>query len=147
MEKFGFAKSGIVKTIALAGVVILLVFYALSFFKSDAMDDASTSTYVCSETGKPFKHANKVGETIPILSPFSGKNTGYPAEACFWTADGSTKKDPTWVLLNSVVGKTGPTFCPDCGRLVVGHNPAPKPGGTAPPTRAEWFAQHQALSY
>ena len=73
----------------------------------------------------------------------SGKKTGVPAEACYWTADGGTKKNPTWVLLNELAGKPGPTFCPDCNRLVVGHNPAPGPAGGAaiaklPPKRDDY---------
>jgi hypothetical protein len=64
-------------------------------------------------------------------------NTGYPAEACYWTADGGTKTEPTWVLMNAVLGKPGPTFCPDCGRLVVARNPMPGPGVKPPPTQQE----------
>ena len=48
------------------------------------------------------------------------------------------KPEPTWVLVNEFVGRPGPTFCPDCGRLVVGHNPAPGEGVKAPPKQAEY---------
>jgi hypothetical protein len=91
--------------------------------------------FICTETGKPFEHENQIGETLPILSPHSGKKTGVPAEACYWTAEGGTKTSPTWVLLNELAGKPGPTYCPDCKRLVVGHNPQPGPGIKTPPMR------------
>jgi len=105
---------------------------------------ANDRIYIDSETGQSF-HVNLeslVGQSIPIKSPYSGKNTGYPAELCYWTADGQIMSAPTPVLLNTLVGKPGPTFCPVCGRLVVGHNPAPTPGAKPPPTREEWEKWH-----
>jgi len=97
--------------------------------------------YICTETGKPFRHQIKMGESLPIESPYSGKKTGVPAEACYWNADGTTRKEPVWVLLNQWIHKPGPTFCPDCGRLVVGHNPPPGPGARPPPTSTEYYAR------
>lgn len=129
------------KAVVIAVVVVAVSFAAymcVAFFKGDTPDFASYTTYVCSETNKPFRHKNEMGETLPILSPYSGKNTGYPGEACYWKEDGSVKDEPTWVLLNEAIGKSGPTFCPECGRLVVGHNPHPKPGMKPPPTHAEY---------
>jgi len=112
---------------------------------NSAVAQANDRIYIDSETGQSF-HVNLdslVGQSIPIKSPYTGRNTGYPAELCYWTADGNIKSDPTPVLLNVLVGKPGPTFCPDCGRLVVGHNPRPTPGARPPPTRAEWEKWHQ----
>lgn len=111
------------------------VYFCFSFFKGDTPDFAQYTTYVCAETGKAFRHKNMMGETLPIYSPYSDKNTGYPGEACYWTSDGRIKAEPTWVLLNEAVGKAGPTYCPECGRLVVGHNPKPKAGSMPPPLR------------
>ena len=82
------------------------------------------------------------GMTIPMHSPYSGKDTAFPAELCYWTASGDPKKEATAVLLNNLIGKSGPTFCPDCGRLVVGHNPVPTPGASPPPTKDEWNKRH-----
>lgn len=93
--------------------------------------------FVDTETGKGFRAEMDVGQTVPIRAP-SGKDSGYPAELCFWTADGGSKPDPTPVVLNHWLGKEGPTFCPDCGRLVVGHNPAPREGLKPPPKREEY---------
>jgi hypothetical protein len=97
--------------------------------------------YICAETGQTFHYSLKLGDTIPVMSPYTGRNTGYPAELCYWTKDGGTSTDPTPVLLNGYKGLPGPTFCPVCGRLVVGHNPAPGPGVKPPPTEAEYRAR------
>ena len=93
--------------------------------------------FVCSETGKSFRHQIEAGDTIPVRSPYSGENTGFEAEKCYWTVDGQIKQEPTAVLLNEYVGKPGPTVCPDCGRLVVRWNPRPRPEQTPPPTAAQ----------
>ena len=91
--------------------------------------------FICAATGKPFEYELKLGDFIPVASPHSGAQTGYPAERCYWTADGGTKEEPTLVLLNQYAGKSGATFCPDCRRLVVGHNPVHEAGREAPPTQ------------
>jgi hypothetical protein len=114
-----------------------------SVVHDDKPGDPNLVMYVCSETGKAFPHRNVVGEQIPILSPYSGKNTGYPAVACFWTKDGQVKDDPTWVLMNNQVGKPEPTFCPDCGRLVNPQWFKPTAGSKPPPTREQYMASHQ----
>jgi len=93
--------------------------------------------FVDSKTMKPFNHELQIGDMIPVQAPSGGK-TGYPAELCFWTKDGKEKKEPTAVLLNQIIGKTGPTFCPECGRLVKAHNPRPGPNVNPPPTAAEY---------
>ena len=124
--------------------LVVATYFVRSFFRGDTVDDAYYTTYICTETGKVFRHRNALGETLPIYSSYSGKNTGMPAEACYWTADGHPREEPTWVLLNEELGKTGPTFCPDCGRLVVGHNPRPGPGVRPPPTSAEYAAKAAA---
>ncbi|MDB5323672.1 MAG: hypothetical protein JWN40_5303 [Phycisphaerales bacterium] len=129
------------KLIAVIAAVLLLAisgFVGYANLKSDTPSSAFQTMFICTETGKPFEHTNKIGETQPILSPHSGKKTGVPAEACYWTADGGTKKSPTWVLLNELAGKSGPTFCTDCGRLVVGHNPSPAAGAKLPPKQDEY---------
>lgn len=125
-------------TVACAIFLFIAGRVVVSYFKGETPDTAFSTMFICTETGKTFRHTNKIGETQPILSPYSGRKTGVPAEACYWTADGQAKKEPTWVLLNELAGKGGPTFCPDCNRLVVGHNPAPGDGVRPPPTQAEY---------
>jgi hypothetical protein len=117
-----------------------------SSVSSETPDTAFSAMYIDVENGKPFRHTTEAGEVPPIVSPYSGKNTGYRAEACYWTASGEAKTDPTWVLLNETIGKPGPTFCPDCGRVVVGHNPMPVPGKKPPPTKDEYLASHRSAS-
>ena len=131
--------------LSLALIVIGLAVYEVkaSFFPS-AVASERERMFVDSQTGKPFAHELKLGETIPVDAPSGGK-TGYPAELCYWTKDGQIKKDPTYVLLNSWLGKPGPTFCPDCGRLVVPHNPTPYPGMRPPPTREEYEREFGAV--
>jgi hypothetical protein len=129
-----------------AGVLVLVALVAIYIsFQSNLGDStaaqiAANRVFIDATTGKSFTHEMSIGEKVPVKAP-SGGNTGYLGEACFWTADGKTKKQPTWVLLNRYVGKPEPTFCPDCGRLVVGLNPAPVPGEKAPPTAAEHAAR------
>lgn len=121
-----------------AGIAVYVVKQA--FFPSFVAQERSR-IFIDSQTGKSFRHEIEKGESIPVDAPSGGK-TGYPAELCYWTADGQIKSDPTPVLLNSWIGKPGPTFCPDCGRLVVGNNPFPMPGSRPPPTEQEWRSRH-----
>ena len=128
----------------ITAVAVLLVGLVVAFFsfRSNLTNDiARTSarrTYVCGETGKPFAHTLTVGETAPVKSPHSGKKTGYPGVECYWTPDGRIKSEPTWLLLNSTLGKPGPTFCPDCDRLVTPDSTLPVPGETPPPLRSQY---------
>lgn len=126
------------------GVVLLIVGVSLAvwsiianFSASDGEKMSSDRTFVCAETLKGFKHTPAIGEKVPVYSPFSQRNTGYPAELCYWTKDGKIKEEPTAVLMNAVRKMDGPTYCPDCGRLVVPYNPKPNPGDKAPPTKSE----------
>ena len=61
--------------------------------------------FVCSATLKPFRGEVLIGGILSIVSPYSGKKTGYVAESCDWTVNGKTTSDPSHVLLNNVVGK------------------------------------------
>jgi hypothetical protein len=109
----------------------------------DAIASANMRVFIDSESGQSFNYSMTPTTSLPVVSPFSGKETGYPAELCYWTRDGQIKDDPTPVLLNSWAhpGSNDPTFCPDCGRLVVPRNPKPRPGDRPPPTREEYYAQ------
>jgi hypothetical protein len=135
--------AGVILSIAVIGICLAVV---RSSFRSETPDTALSATYIDTATGKPFVHFIKEGEVPPILAP-SGQNTGVQAEPCFWTASGDVKTDPTWVALNDSIGKSGPTFCPDCGRLVVGHNPQPVPGMKPPPTEQEYMARRSSQQY
>jgi len=131
------AGKGTALVLVLIGLGVLIWAIKGNFGESDAASLSADRIFIDSSTMKPFNHTLKEGEALPCKAP-SGGNTGYQAELCYWTKDGKTKDQPTPVLLNEAVGKPGPTFCPDCGRLVVGHNPAPAPGRRPPPTQAEY---------
>lgn len=116
--------------------------------QSPAATLANKRTFICAVTGKTFTRKLEAGMTIPVRSPYSGRETGYEAEKCFWTREGTAKDEPTYVLLNEHRAeyrgkKAPPTFCPDCGRLVRSRNPAPEPGGRPPPTQAQYNASTQ----
>jgi len=133
------------------GIVVLLVGLVVGFMSirsnlggSEAKSLSTDRVFFDPENGKTFTHEVKVGEPFPVKSPFSGKNVGVEAERCYWTKDGKTKKDPTFVLLNSrKPGGHEPTFCPECGRLVVPLNPPASTNAPPPPTQAEWEQQHK----
>ena len=127
-----YAAIGVTSVLAL--VAVWSIWSAVG--ADDAMLASNERMYIDAETGQPFAHTLQAGDRIPILAP-SGKDTGYPAELCYWTADGKAKTDPTVVLLNQYKGESGPTFCPDCGRLVVQLNPPPAPGESPPPLKSE----------
>lgn len=124
--------------VGVVGLIAIVWSIRSNLGPSEAASLSRERIYVCSETGKPFKVKLTAETKIPVRSPHSGKDTGYPAELCFWTKTGEVNKEPTAVLLNQAVGKRGPTFCPDCGRLVTAYNPPPMPGGKPPPTKQEY---------
>jgi hypothetical protein len=134
---------GRVSAIVLAVIGVGGAIYAVwhNIGRTDAAAAAQDRVFVCAETGKSFRHRLSVSDRIPIVSPRSGKRTGYPAELCYWTASGQTRREPVPVLLNFYCGRSEPTFCPNCGRLVVSHNPAPDPSRKPPPTRSEYQAR------
>jgi hypothetical protein len=134
LRKFFQSKAGA----ATAGAVVLVALIALFFsmrgmFTSEAGALSAERVYI-------DEHGNSFTATAKPGVPIKGKDGGpaYIAELCYWTKDGKPKSSPTPVLLNESLGKKEPTFCPDCGRLVVGRNPRAGPGVKPPPTKAEY---------
>jgi hypothetical protein len=131
-------------------LVLGLIFAALvtygsirAFFQANPAGEASRRRlFICAKTRKSFWFTVQEGTMIPVLSPYSHEATGYEAELCYWTAGGEIKADPTAVLLNSHLGRGEPTFCPDCGRLVVPLNPAPRVGDRPPPRREDFLQRN-----
>ena len=137
-------ETGVGKSVAVALAVVAIgvaVYVVKDSIRSSIVTDERTRMFVDGTTGEGFHHELQAGESIPIDAP-SGHKTGYPAELCYWTKEGTPKSDPTPVLMNSYIGKAEPTFCPDCGRLVVPRNPVAQPGMRPPPTREEWEKAH-----
>ncbi len=113
-----------VGVLALGGGVWLIARSAMGGDAMKALTDRRTM--IDAETGEVFEDMPlPTGAPIPYEHPRTGASTLYPAEKCFWTADGKATLEPTYVLLNEFRGQSGPTTCPDCGRRVVAHNPMP----------------------
>lgn len=115
---------GIVLFLVLFGAAGYLTYRTFTYVPIPKADPIEM-TFLCVETNKSFEGQMIEGDKWPVLSPFSGKMTGYPVEKCYWTKDGKRKEVPTLVILNESLGKSGDTICHDCGRLVIGHNPIP----------------------
>ena len=145
-SRTGFLDSNSGKAVKIAGLLIVVA-CAFWYFGggSPGADASANRMYICSDTNRPFKVKLKPGLEIPVKSPFSGKMTGYPAEECYWTTEGSIKKEPTYVLVKKYLGEKEETFCPDCGRLVSPHNPPAVSGHRPPMTAAEYkeYAAHR----
>ena len=140
LRQFFQTKGGAVTAVVLVIISLSLAAYAVrGVFTSDAESLSAGRVFIDAKTNKPFNVTLKPGMSYPVEAPSGGK-TGYPAEKCYWNKDGSVRKEPYYVLLNSLAGKSEPTFCPDCGRLVRPHNPSPDSGAKLPPTEAEFKA-------
>ncbi|MCC6969165.1 MAG: hypothetical protein IT434_03000 [Phycisphaerales bacterium] len=125
-------ESKLKKTLSIVGasaallVLAIVVLRATLLAPPDAGDLSRRRTVVDTKTGEIIKDFPiPENSTRPWTNPKTGEKTLIQGEACFWTKDGKAKLEPTYVLLNEMTGKTGPTICPDCGRTVVAHNPLP----------------------
>ncbi len=115
--------------------VVIFVLAGLWAWRNLGGDDiagiAANRAFYCAETGKFYEYTIQMGDTSPYPSPHSGRNTGYRAEACYWAKDANgkwaRKEKPTLVFVLKEMDETTDekTFCPDCGREVVRHNPSP----------------------
>jgi hypothetical protein len=130
------------KVVAVALVVaagIALWFSVRGSFGTDAAMAMSTDPIFVDEDRNSWHQKVYPGmKEPPVKSPVTGKMDGYPAELCYWTKDGTIRKEPYPVLLNKWINKPGPTFCPDCGRLVREHNKMPQPGDEPPETEEQY---------
>ncbi|MBL8761122.1 MAG: hypothetical protein JNL50_07450 [Phycisphaerae bacterium] len=125
-------ESKLKKTLSIVGasaailVLAVVVLRATLLAPPDAGDLSRKRTVVDIKTGEVIKDFPiPENSAMPWPNPKTGENTLVQGEACFWTKEGKAKLEPTYVLLNEMIGKTGPTICPDCGRTVVAHNPLP----------------------
>ncbi len=112
--------------VAILVVAIIMIVRSVATFGNSVGSASRLRVAVDAESGKVFEnYLIKDGESWPWKNPSTGMATLYPPEECWWTSNGEAKLEPTYVLLNSIIGKEGPTTCPDCGREVVAHNPMP----------------------
>jgi hypothetical protein len=130
------AGMGVAAVLVLLGLGVVVV-TVKGVMTNEGADLSAHRMFMDAKTGLPYPFEIDLKTPIPAPAP-SGGNTGYPGEACYWTKDGKPKAEPTWVLLNKYKGSNEPTFCPDCGRLVVGHNPPAAQGAKPPPTKQEY---------
>jgi hypothetical protein len=120
--------------IVAVGILAAIVSIWASLSPNETQAAVNEPPFINAKTGELRYIKLKVGMELPAGF--------YRAEYCYWTKEGKIKEKPTAVLLNKYKGKPEPTFCPDCGRLVVGLNPAPVAGHAPPPTEAEYKARH-----
>lgn len=112
----------VVALVAAAAVVALTV----DFGAQSPGESSRRRTMIDSQTGELFEEFYvRDGTRPPWKNPSTGTETLYPADACYWNRDGTAKLTPTWVFVKERAGIDEDTFCPDCGRLVVPHNPMP----------------------
>jgi hypothetical protein len=126
--------------VTLAAVILAVFMVKGAVGENPAVESSTDRVFIDNETGQTFRHKIAIGEKSVVMSPFTHRETGVMPEPCYWTKDGKAKSTPTYVLMNSRKAKPEPepTFCPDCGRLVVGLNPAPMQGSPPPPTKEEY---------
>lgn len=117
-----------------AAVVLFIIaggFVAKNLLQGSPADYANDRGFKCSECGYDYAYVVKSGDIEPLECPKCNKRSAYQAEMCYWTKgpDGQyvAKTAPTLVLLKGRIDPTStePTYCPDCGHEVVGHNPKP----------------------
>ena len=97
LEKPAGKAAGIV--FCLAGLA-LGVYVIKNYATSPALAQDKNRIFIDATTGQSFSHELVLGESIPVQAP-SGNMSGFPAELCYWTKEGTIKSDPTPVLLNS----------------------------------------------
>ena len=141
MREFLNTPAGKVVAIILIVIGEAAAAYSIMFQTGNSVvAGANEQVFVDAATGLSFTHRMHAGEIQPIVAPSGGK-TGYIPEQCTWTADGHAKSQPDYVLLNENIGKSGLTFCPVCGRLVVAHNPHAIEGQRPPPTKQQYLSR------
>ncbi len=77
-----------------------------------------------SETGELFKIKAVDLKPYPMLNSKTGQDTLYRTEVCYWGEE-CRKAGGTHVIMNELLGKEGPTYCPVCGHVMRFHNPRP----------------------
>ena len=108
------------KGIMLGGSLLLLVvalFMVRGAFRDELAESVGSREYMDKDTGELFKVELVPGEkSFPAKNPKTGEMTLYPTEICFKNECGNSGGPR--VILNTLLGKPGPTLCPKCGALV-----------------------------
>jgi hypothetical protein len=142
LREFFRGTGGKVAAVALVIAAGFAVWYsARNSFATDPAMAMSTDRWFADTDGNTWKQKVAAGDMLPAKSPKTGKMNGYPAELCYWTADGQPKAVPDAVLVKSEwpeLKDDSPTFCPVCHRLVKFHNPTPEQHPEPPETEEEY---------
>jgi hypothetical protein len=118
----------------IAAVVIFVAAGVMAWYSLAgplAEDATAIRGFLCNECQHAFDYKLKEGDRDPLRCPKCKAMAGYLAERCYWTKgpDGEWKAKlrPTYVILKTRINPDSDerTYCPDCGREVVGHNPMP----------------------
>jgi len=101
-------------------------YYVWSTFGQDKVaDSVNTIVLKCAESGEEFEvRLTADFPPYPHENPKTHAQTLYPAEVCYWGEE-CRKRGGTRVILNSLLGKEEPTYCPVCGHIVRPRNPRP----------------------
>ena len=105
---------------------------------SAAQQAGENRIFIDAVTGKTFHAVVHIGETYPVISPYTGRKTGYPVAWSWWSRSGKPLAKPQPVLMNSWVGKPGPTFAPGSGRMFYPMETRPYPGERPPPAKRQY---------
>ena len=117
------------KVIAAAAAISLaaiLLIYQLFSATPDIGEGAAYMVAIDAKSGAIIERFKPPATGLPWKNPDTGELTLYPAEMCWYQKDGKVKSKATYVLVRKLLGESGETTCPDCGRRVVLRNPAPR---------------------
>ena len=116
------------KKTVLTVVAVLAVGYAgysimSAFGTPDDIREANTRILRDSNTGELVAVEITLDTPpYPLKNKSTGTNTLYPTEVC-WARECGNLPEGTRVILNAWLKKDGPTYCQNCGALVVPRNP------------------------
>ncbi|MCA9255002.1 MAG: hypothetical protein KDA33_05165 [Phycisphaerales bacterium] len=134
MSQYGDSGERSQKIKAFSAIALFIVAGGLAawrLWQPSPANFANDRGFKCAECGYDYAYEIKNGDIEPLECPKCSQKSAYQAEMCFWTkdADGNyiAKTEPTLVLLIRRINPASsePTYCPDCGHEVVGHNPRP----------------------
>ncbi len=110
------AKKGIMLAGSLLVLIVALIFVR-GAFHDELAESVNTHVFMDKDSGELFNVEIKPGEKFfPAENPKTGEMTLFPTEICFKNECGSA--GGTRVILNTILDKPGPTYCPKCGALV-----------------------------
>ena len=110
-------------TVLVVAALGLLAIVAWRSFRTEETP-ADHRMLMDAETGELFKIKAVDLKPYPMPHPKSGENTLYRTEVCYWGEE-CRKAGGTHVIMNELLDKEGPTYCPVCGHIMRFHNPRP----------------------